>query len=436
MNYNEFVAPARSPISPESQQLARLLASTALRNAESLRRLLSYLGEQTLEGKADGLKEYTVGTEAFGKPAGYDPKTDSSTRVLVSNLRKKLGDYYRGEGAQDPLIVDLPKGSFKLVFRERSAEGEAQPVGKTVQVDRRWRLAAVILAFGVVAMAATALIWRPKGSAGGSQSDEWSIRHWSPGLEAFWRPYIEGDRPVIVSLGTPMFLAVPRGFFRDPQHNDWSKTQAAGVPELLERSLQSGPAVPSYIYTGVGEAIGAFRLALAFGARHRDVAVQPSNDLSWEDISRSDLIFVGPEKSNPQVPELPEDRDLVIRNGGIKNLRPRAGEPTSYNEGKAAIQGDGSTAREGYALITRLPGLHGRGHITILAATSTEGTRAAVEYVTRPNYAEELVRKLQVRPGILPEQFQVVLKARYKSYVPVNVSYVTHHVLAEHTGAR
>ncbi|MCE5310633.1 MAG: hypothetical protein LLG20_23585 [Acidobacteriales bacterium] len=416
--------------------MARLLASNVLKNAESLRRLLSYLGEQTLAGRADGLKEYTVGTEAFGKPPGYDPKTDSSIRVLVSNLRKKLVDYHLGEGAKDPLVVDLPKGGFKLVFRERSGEDQAQPAGKPAQVDRRWRLAAVILAFVAVGMAATALIWRSKDSAGSNPSDAWASRYWSPGLEALWRPYFEGDRPIIVSLGTPMFLAVPRGFFRDPQYNDWQKAQAAGVPKQLERSLQSGPAAPSYIYTGVGESIGAFRLAMAFGARHRDVSVHPSSDLGWEEISRSDIIFVGPEKFNPQIPELPENRELVIRDAGIKNLRPMNGESAVYAEGRATLEPDGSTMREGYALVTRLVGLHGRGHITILAATCTEGSRAAVEYVTHPAYAEELARKLEIRPGILPEQFQVVLKARYKSYVPVNVSYVTHHVLAEDAGAR
>ena len=407
-----------------------------MRNADSLRRLLSYLGEQTLAGKADGLKEYTVGTEAFGKPPGYDPKTDSSIRVLVSNLRKKLGDYYRGEGAQDPLVVDFPKGGFKLVFRERSGEDQVQTAGKPSPVDRRWRLATVILVIVVVAMVAVALIWRSEAPAGGNQSEAWARRYWSPGLEALWRPYIEGDRPIIVSLGTPMFLAVPRGFFRDPQYNDWPKMQAAGVPKRLEQSLRSGPAIPSCIYTGVGEAIGAFRLAMAFGARHRDVSVHPSCDLGWEEISHSDIIFVGPEKFNPQIPELPENRELVIRDDGIRNLRPMKGESDVYVEGKATLEPDGSTMREGYALITRLVGLHGRGHITILAATCTEGSRAAVEYATRPNYAEELVRKLQVRPGVLPEQFQVVLKARYKSYVPVNVSYVTPHVLAEGAGAR
>src|ERR1017187_5871161 len=103
-------------------QLQRILESRAFHPSEVLRRLLEYLGRKELQGEAEDLKEYTVGIEAFGKPDTYDPKTDSSVRVQAGKLRQKLAEYYRTDGLADPLIVELPKGHFRLAFRERARE--------------------------------------------------------------------------------------------------------------------------------------------------------------------------------------------------------------------------------------------------------------------------------------------------------------------------
>lgn len=67
----------------------------------------------------------------------------------------------------------------------------------------------------------------------------------------------------------------------------------------------------------------------------------------------------------------------------------------------------------------------------MLAANSTQGTWAAVEYVTEEEHARELVRFLRLSSGKLPRSYQVVIRAKFKTEVPVELVYVTHHVLAE-----
>jgi hypothetical protein len=226
-------------------------------------------------------------------------------------------------------------------------------------------------------------------------------------------------------------VAIPRGFFRDPKVNDWDKALEVGLVRDLQRQFKSPEAAPVYSYTGVGEALGVIELATFFAALKRDLSVQPSSELTWEDIIRHNVIFVGAEKYNPHIPDLPRGQDFVIRDARLKNLNQRPGEPPFFDEGKSSQTPDGSSLRDGYALITRLTGLHGRGEITILAATSTGGSRGAVEYVTTPHYAAQLVEKLRMPSGALPKQFQVVVRARFKSDVPIEISYVTHHVLPE-----
>lgn len=178
----------------------------------------------------------------------------------------------------------------------------------------------------------------------------------------------------------------------------------------------------------MGEAFAAFELGRLFTAWNKDLRLVFSNGLSWEDISRSNVVFIGPSKHNLQIRDLPVQMDFVIEDGRIVNQRPHAGEPQLYMESWMA---DHSTLREGHALISRLPGLHRTGYIMMLGATSTEGTRAALEYVTRPDYASQLVLSLKSRYGALPKYFQIVVKAQYKAQLPIRVQQVAVHAIAD-----
>jgi hypothetical protein len=193
----------------------------------------------------------------------------------------------------------------------------------------------------------------------------------------------------------------------------------------VEKTL-GGKAVPQNPYTGVGEASAAFELARLFLSQNKDLNLVVSSGLTWEDIGRNNVIFVGPPKYNLQTRDLPVEVDFAVEHSRVVNRHPRAGEPLSYNE---TWTPDRAILLEGHALISRLPGLHGTGYIMMLASTSTEGTRAAVEYVTRPDYAARLVESLQGKDGALPKYFQVVVRAQFKSQVPIQVEQVTAHVL-------
>src|SRR6202795_3580675 len=109
----------RVPLNQE--QVRRILLSKAFRTSEVHRNLLNYLAEKSLSGEADGLKEYTVGLDVFAKPETYDPRQESVVRMHMARLRQKLGEYYRTEGLTDSIIVDLPKGAFKVTFEPRPA---------------------------------------------------------------------------------------------------------------------------------------------------------------------------------------------------------------------------------------------------------------------------------------------------------------------------
>ena len=137
------------PIPPATvqTQLERVLGSTTFRGAERSRSLLRFIVEEALQGRADRLKDYTLGSEALGRGEQFDPRTDPIARVEASRLRSRLDVYYATEGASDSVRISLPKGGYAPAFEARSTTsttpilppGEEQVAISPSVVSRRSR---------------------------------------------------------------------------------------------------------------------------------------------------------------------------------------------------------------------------------------------------------------------------------------------------------
>ena len=100
-------------------EIEKLVASHALHGSESLCKLLRYLARHALDHPGVPIKEYQIATEVFGRSADFDPQLDSMVRVQAGRLRVKLSEYYAGDGTEDSIIVELPKGTYVLAFHHR-----------------------------------------------------------------------------------------------------------------------------------------------------------------------------------------------------------------------------------------------------------------------------------------------------------------------------
>src|SRR5580700_7484689 len=117
------------------QQIDKLINSHSLRGSESLCKLLRYLAEHSLDHPGSALKEYQIATEVLGRPAGFDPQSDSTVRVQAGRLRVKLSEYYAHEGVDDPIVVEIPKGSYALTFHLRAPKVGVQPLSPTLTYE-------------------------------------------------------------------------------------------------------------------------------------------------------------------------------------------------------------------------------------------------------------------------------------------------------------
>jgi hypothetical protein len=398
-------------------QIERLTASKTFEASEVHRRLLHYLAEKSLAGEADRLKEYIIGVEAFGKPDTYETKQDSIVRLQVGRLRQKLAVYYQSEGSGDPVVVSLPKGAFKLNF-----DPAADHTAPSLSIPRNWTriLAASLAVVTLWAAAATVFAVRSHRQAA-PVADAWT-----PELEALWQPFLQSNRALMVCLGTPLFVRFPNfGFFRDPKANDWQEIEKSDRIAAARGALGK-EVLPSYNFTGAGEASAAFLLGRLLTTRKRDMMITRSSILSWQQIGDDDVIFLGPPKFNLQLQAAALAQDIVIEPSGIRNQKPNPGEPQFLEDRmQAGRTSEGVT----HALISRTLGPSGAGELLTIAGNASADTLAAAEWLTQPWHAKELAAKLRNPAGEIPRHFQVVLKVEFKQGIPVKSEYVYHHVL-------
>jgi TolB-like protein len=157
----DLVPETGGDVNPERvhRELARIMTSPAFSRAERPARFLAFLVEHALRGERGKLNEYVLASEVFHRRPDFDPASDPIVRVEAGRLRRRLQDYYAGEGQDSPLRIELPARRYVPVFREMSGGSELQDRKTPIPVSGNWKpAAAVALSVAVITLLATPLI--------------------------------------------------------------------------------------------------------------------------------------------------------------------------------------------------------------------------------------------------------------------------------------
>jgi hypothetical protein len=395
------------------QQVNKLTNSHSLHSSESLCKLLRYLAEHSLDHPGVALKEYQIATEVLGRPSGFDPQSDSTVRVQAGRLRVKLAEYYTQEGVDDPILVELPKGSYALTFHLRTPKQESAARVQPITVERRaieaasirWPRRSVltvatlaVLLTASLAVTSMLLLQRTHTQVGGTQAVPMAY-------QVFWNRFVTGSQQPWIIFSNGSFV---------------------GRPETGMRYFNPASDRSAFIldhYTGVGEVLAIHQLDRIFNLFNRPVGVKRGALFSLDDAKNNDLIFVGSPSENLTLLDIPGTKEFIFQrvNSGprkgdlaVVNVHPQGSEPKMLLATPA-----NQPTTEDYALIALLPGLDPSRAILILAGNSTFGTQAAVEYVCRENSLKELLQRLNVsKPGDL-KHFEALIHVKIAHGVPV-----------------
>ncbi|MBV8821109.1 MAG: hypothetical protein JO022_22320, partial [Acidobacteriaceae bacterium] len=348
-------------------------------------------------------------------------------RVQTGRLRSKLAEYYAGPGADDALVIEIPKGSYAIAHHPRARvlnhaiappaadpppaaplSAPALPVQtvQTVLESRSKRLLlpltvlSTVLAIAVLLLVVTLIreVSSPLAIASTHAAKP------DPALSLFWSG------------------------FTDNQEYPWavfSNAEFVGRPETGIRYFDAATDSRSAIldhYSGVGEVIAVHELDGLFAGLGHGLLVKRARLLSLDDAKNHDLIFLGSPSENLPLREIPTAREFVFRRMDlpghknaltITNVHPRANEPKFF-AGSQTIP-----LTEDYSVVALVPGMNPTRLVLLLAGISTLGTQAAVEYVCRPDSVHQLLQQLPGFKESKPVPFEALLKVEVKQGVPV-----------------
>ncbi len=389
-------------------QLERILQSRTLHGSDSLKAFLRFVVDKSIEDEESQLKEYVIATEVFGRGKGFDSRLDSVVRVQASRLRTKLHEYYKTEGRHDPVVVELPKGQYTPVFSYAHDDGHklTNATAAIHEIDEH-----------------------------DDKSEE------RQAISLLWNDLIRLSDPALVVFSNTVF----HGTYEDGMmlYNSLSVLEGNGDSSALAQGMPvngEGQLPRIDHYTGIGELMGVYFLSDFFARVHHPFRLKRSLLLSWDDAKSENIVVLGSPAENFFLLDLPIKQDFVFRwvkdehgrhVNAIVNTTPRPGEEETY----LAKQFGPSPSHisEDYAVVSLLPGLAEKNRLLILAGINTFGTQAAAEYVTRPERIKDLISHLNTaiegQPPHLPAYYQILLRVKVNGGVPVQISYVTHHVL-------
>ena len=141
------------------RQLERVLESAGFSRNERLARFLRFIVEQHLAGKDGEIKESVIAFEVFGRGSDHDPRQDSIVRTEAARLRARLNEYYVGDGKNDELVIELPKGGYAPVFRQPAVELATSSFGPGINSPPPGKRPWLLVALAGVALALGASAW-------------------------------------------------------------------------------------------------------------------------------------------------------------------------------------------------------------------------------------------------------------------------------------
>jgi hypothetical protein len=408
-------------------EIEKLVASHTLHGSESLCKLLRYLGKQAVDHPGVPVKEYQIATEVFGRQPDFDPQLDSMVRVQAGRLRAKLSEYYNSEGATDHLVIEVPKGSYAIAVHERAgslatAGNGTAPYPHTSAAPDLARQtinsSRAVRALGTALLAAVAIIgwllWTPHEPSVSSANAP-AVGTIPAPIEIFWKGFVRGPEEPWVIFSNAQFVGRPDKGMR------YYDAARDGKTPILDH------------YTGVGEVLAVHNLDLVFGALHKSLRIKRGSLFSLDDAKNNDLIFIGSPGENLTLLDLPSTKEFTFQrkqegaragNMEIVNVKPGAGEASSYMASPSNVP-----MSEDYAVVALVKAINPEHYELILAGTTTIGTQAAVEYVTRENYLNELLTKMNVSKASDLKPFEAVIQVKVAKGVPVESSLVAVRVL-------
>lgn len=437
------VASVHTSVSPsislfeKREELRRVLESKCFANSPKKTRFLEFVSEQAFLGNGDKLNEYLIGVEVYDRGIDFSPQKDPIVRVQAHEIRRLLNKYYEENGHGGLVRLDLPSGHYVPVFRrstsdESAADTPAPLEAKKAQDPSRQHLWLTIILGALCFVLASILVFS-SWKGGQATQPRVQVASLPDGIEWFWHPFLPpAEAPLITIPNHPLLRAAHDG--------DSAQTLAEGheipkasLPEFRDtihfRELKRFLFVPSVTdFTSVGETLGVVNLCKMFATVGQGCRVQPSRLVNIEEIKGDNAILLGGNQSWSGRVFL-NAQGFHFQSGVILNRNPQPGEKEVY---KPEFDSVTNQLTRDYAVVLMMPNERKEKRVLLIYGIYTQGSQAAIEYLTNPERMAELRKSLlDLAPDhkTIPPYFQVLLTTTVENSVPGKSSLVALRII-------
>lgn len=404
--------------------LLEIFHSSPFRASKQSRELLQYIVDQSLAGHTESLKERLIGVNVFGRRPDYDTNEDPIVRARAAEVRKRLAQFYLGDGRNSQVRIELSPGSYVASFSESSEEHTPPTLSLTsphledptvdtstavsiseqhVRAPFHLRFGILLLALALVAIIVAGAVWVRLGPA-------------SP-IEAFWEPLLRGSNPVVLYSGANAVYMLSSNFMNryeathslDPLQNQGREFV---IPISSDMKLGPGDLVGyKNDFVTLGDLSANVRVASLLAMHRRRFDLRSGEDIAFSDLRQSPAVLIGAFNNSWTLEltgDLPFtfDRHLTIRD---QTSPKQAWTPAFVQDGKTAVD---------YAVVTRMPRSKTGEALVAIAGITQCGTRAAAEYITDP---EQMKSFIALAPRDWPQKnLQFVLQTKVVNDIPTS----------------
>jgi hypothetical protein len=395
--------------------VARIIRSSVFAKCDRLSSFLSAICESTLSGRASELNEHSIGVTVFGRSPRYDSSIDGIVRTQASRLRQKLDLYFAAEGADEPVRIVLPRGSYVPVFEDRLPAAlpnttQASESASTVPASepltpRPLQKRFPIYIWSVSVCLAIALV-TVLSIRRGIISVSWN-RHF-PAHPLWSKVFSPGHAALVVpgDSGAVMWQGIMNKSMSLAEYlaADHEMKNTTVTPSLQAEADDFG----NRRYTSIVDLEVVQSLSQIASIQKNRIEIRYARDLRPEDLRRETVVLIGATEANPWVELFERNMNFVFSHDrahrvmSVINRSPQGDEPKQWDSGYADPQ------RRVYGVVAYLPNLSGNGNVVIVEGTSMAGTDSAWNFVSDDSQLLPFLTRIRRGDGTVPH-FEVVL---------------------------
>ena len=396
----------------------RVVNSEMFRRSSALCAFLVYITDHEILGQADKLKEHTIGVEVLGRKPDYLPMSDNIVRVRAHELRGRLDRYFASEGANEPIVINVPLGSYVPEFVPRKAASAEKlqvspiPATELSTTDsggrrRRWWL--WLAASALIALSASFAVVRDALRS----KNPMAVLQPAAAIQDFWGQFFnQPNEELNVVYADPGFALWQELNGKTLNLGDYLNRKYLNVRDDKLMKVAVRP------LAGPADIEVAVRLGVLAGKLGGQINLQFARNLSPNFFQTGNVVLIGSRRSNPWVELYEPSLNFILgqdpHSGSpvFRNRSPRPGERRMYPIRAMFDRLGGNDEPEylSYGVVALLKDCGNRGLTVLAEGLNRQGTEAAGDFLTDSNQLETLLKSMGHEPGTNVAPFEALIQ--------------------------